>query len=79
MEIIKKFQSNELGCNVECVVADGMQWFRGKDVAIALGYTNTTQAVQIHVEAEDKHELKQLGHLDSIPLDTHNFNTNQLS
>ena len=78
MDIIQ-FQSAELCCQIECVVSDGHSWFRGKDVATALGYTNTKQAIQTNVEAEDKQELKQLGGLQHRPLDSHTLTTNQLA
>ena len=34
-----------------------MPWFVGKDVAEALGYKDTDQAIRNHVDAEDKHHL----------------------
>ena len=57
---IQKFENNILKCSVDCVIVDNNVWFRGKDVAIALGYENTTQAIQNHVEDEDKHKLEEL-------------------
>lgn len=37
------------------VVVDGDQvWFVGKDVAAALGYSDTDKAIRNHVDAEDK-------------------------
>ena len=31
-----------------------MTFFAGKDVAAALGYSNTSKAIQLHVDEEDK-------------------------
>ena len=37
------------------VVVDGDQvWFVGKDVAAALGYGDTAQAIRKHIDSEDK-------------------------
>ena len=33
---------------------DGEPWFVGKDIAIALGYKDTDQAIRMHVDDEDK-------------------------
>lgn len=44
------FETNE----VRTVVIDNEVWLVGKDVAKALGYSNTNKAVQMHVDKEDK-------------------------
>lgn len=36
------------------VEIDGEPWFVGKDVAAALGYTNSRDAIATHVFADDK-------------------------
>ena len=38
----------------------GSVWFRGKDIANALGYENTTKAIRDHVEDEDKRKMDEL-------------------
>lgn len=44
-----------------CVVErDGEPWFVGKDVANILGYANPSEAIQDHVDAEDKLNSKTL-------------------
>ena len=79
MEIIQKFQCNELNCQVECVKLVDEIWFRGKDIAKALGYSDTMRAVQLHVEVEDKKKLEELrGDSESCPT-LHNLTTNQLA
>lgn len=47
------FQNKEFG-QVRTVTIDGEPWFVGKDVAIALGYTNPQKAIRDHVDEEDK-------------------------
>lgn len=66
-ELIKAFQNDKFG-NVRVVLIGTNQqpYFVGKDVAEALGYTNTSDAIATHVEDEDKmqiafHDLKKYG------------------
>lgn len=47
------FQSPEFG-RVRTRVVDGEPWFVGKDIALALGYINTKDALSRHVDADDK-------------------------
>lgn len=47
------FQNEEFG-NIRAIVIDDEPWFVGKDVAVALGYSNTKKALIDHVDAEDK-------------------------
>ena len=53
MNEIKIFEHNEFG-RVRTVIIDGEVWFVGKDVAEALGYSNTPKAIRDHVDSEDK-------------------------
>ena len=50
---VQVFNSDVFG-DVRVVMCDGEPWFIGKDVASALGYTDTFGALKKHVEAEDK-------------------------
>lgn len=50
---IQLFQKEEFG-TIRTVIIDGEPWFSGKDVAIALGYENTKDAIKKHVFEEDK-------------------------
>lgn len=50
---LKIFRSNEFG-EVRTVTIDGEPWFVGKDVAAALGYERTADAIRQHVEVNDK-------------------------
>lgn len=47
------FSNAEFG-NIRTVTIDGEPWFVGKDIAEALGYSNTSKAVMNHVDTEDK-------------------------
>lgn len=53
---LQVFQNEEFG-DVRVIEVDSEPWFVGKDVAEALGYSNTTKAVQMHVDGEDKKTL----------------------
>lgn len=50
---VKIFSSKEFG-EVRTVIIDNEPWFVGKDVAEALGYKNTRQALSTNVMSEDK-------------------------
>lgn len=53
MNELKIFKNTEFG-QVRTVTIDNEPWFVGKDVADALGYSDTNKAVAMHVEEEDK-------------------------
>lgn len=50
---LKIFSNLEFG-EIRIVVIDGEPWFVGKDVAVALGYSDTADAVRNHVDNDDK-------------------------
>lgn len=50
---IQAFNNEEFG-EVRTVMVIGEPWFVGKDVAVALGYTNPSKALADHVDDEDK-------------------------
>ena len=50
---IKVFSNEEFG-NIRTLEINGYTWFVGNDVARALGYENPKNAVQRHVDIEDK-------------------------
>ncbi len=58
MNEIKIFNNEEFG-QVRMVVIDNEPWFVGKDVAIALGYSNTKDALKKHVDEEDKQIIQR--------------------
>lgn len=53
MEELKVF-SNEAFGEVRTIEIDGEAWFIGKDVATALGYKDTSDALKKHVDEDDK-------------------------
>ena len=71
MSIIEKvfhYEENEISV-IKC--RDEI-WFRGKDIAKALGYEKTCNAILKHVEDEDKSSLEDIRRLPQIgpPLKT---------
>ena len=56
----------ELLPNIDYRTIDDTVWFRGKDVAKALGYKDTAQAVRDNVGKTDKHELRILVPTESL-------------
>lgn len=56
MSNLQIFQSPEWG-SIRTVDLDGAPWLVGKDVAQALGYSNTRDALDRHVDPEDKNTV----------------------
>lgn len=52
-DTVQVFSSEEFG-NIRTVVEDGEPWFVARDVAKALGFKNTSDAIGTHVFGEDK-------------------------
>lgn len=55
---LKVFENPEFGA-VRAVEMEGELWFVGRDVAEALGYSNTKDALSTHVDCEDKRILQR--------------------
>lgn len=53
MNNLQIFTSTDFG-SVRVLDRDGQPWFAGKDIATALGYKNTRQALASHVDDDDK-------------------------
>lgn len=53
MNELQIFNNEEFG-NIRSLMIDNEPWFVGKDVAEALGYKNSRNAVPTHVDEEDK-------------------------
>lgn len=53
MNEIQVFDNNLFG-KVRALNIDGQPWFVGKDIAKALGYNDTSDAIKRHVEMDDK-------------------------
>lgn len=62
MNELTVFNNPEFG-QVRTVLIDSEPWFVGRDVAEALGYGNTRQALKTNVDDEDKgvHSVDTLG------------------
>ena len=56
MNELQIFNHPDFG-QVRTVTINDEPWFVGKDVATALGYTNTRDAVERHVDAEDRNTV----------------------
>ena len=54
------FENAEFG-KIRTVVLDGEPWFVGKDVAEILGYRNPNEALQDHIDYEDKFMRSERG------------------
>ena len=55
MSMTFTFQNSSF--KVHQVSLDGTPWFRGKDVAVLLGYRDTRHAIRVNVEDDDKRHL----------------------
>lgn len=56
MNDLQIFSNEEFG-QVRTAMINGEAWFVGKDVADALGYSNSRDAIATHVEMEDKNTV----------------------
>lgn len=70
MDELKIFENPEFGA-VRTVEVDGEPWLVGKDVATALGYSNTKDALSTHVDDEDKRQGDGVTIRDSIGREQH--------
>ena len=61
MTVFKNLVHPEFG-ELRTVEIDGEPWFVGKDVAAALGYTNSRDAIATHVFADDKGGSRKYRH-----------------
>jgi len=67
MNDLKIFKNEEFG-SLRTIEKNGEPWFVGKDVATALGYVRTANAIKAHVDEDDKKFLSpQNGELENIP------------
>ena len=67
---LQVFTNSEFG-DVRVLEKDGEPWFVGKDVAEALGYSNTRKALEDHVDVEDKMRGDGVTIRDSMGRDQH--------
>lgn len=68
---IQAFSNNMFRIPIECLVVNGDPWFRAKDVARNLGYSDPKQAISDNVHADDKKKMGELmGGLADSPLNS---------
>lgn len=72
MNNLTVFNNSEFG-QVRTVLIDNEPWFVGKDIAEALGYSNTKDAIKTHVDDEDK----IMGSQNATPYITDNMGRKQ--
>lgn len=53
MNELQIFQNDEFG-SVRTLMIENEPWFVGKDVAVALGYSNPQKAIRDHIDEEDR-------------------------
>lgn len=58
MNELQVFSNPEFG-QVRTLTIEEEPWFVGKDVAVALGYSNTKDAISTHVDCEDKQIIQR--------------------
>lgn len=66
MNDIKVFENDAFG-SVRIIDREGDVWFVGKDVAAALGYSDTKSALTDHVDSEDK-QIIQRGQIATLDI-----------
>lgn len=57
------------GHDIKTVLCNQQVWFKGKDVALILGYANTNIAIRDNVDEEDRSKLENLNANFQIPID----------
>lgn len=67
-ENVVLFNNNKLG-NIRALSIDGKPWFVGKDVAVALGYKNTKDALAKHIK-ENQKGVAKCDSLGGLPCET---------
>ena len=56
--IEKKFANEDLEIELTSFIDDKQNvWFRGRDIAEILGYSNSKKAIQMHVDSDDKQRI----------------------
>lgn len=70
MNEIKIFENPEFG-SVRTVMIGDEPWMVGKDIAVALGYSNSRKALDDHVDTEDKQQGDGVTIRDSIGREQH--------
>ena len=65
---MKLFENKDMGVSVKVILdVNGDPWFKAKDIATALGYTNTVKAIGDHVHPDDRKYWKEFNHNELFP------------
>lgn len=72
MNDIQIFNNAEFG-EIRSVKIDGEPWFVGKDIAEALGYKDSSDAIKRHVDDEDKYQVK-VGEIPTLKISNYGAN-----
>lgn len=69
MNKLTTFINNNLNCQVRTLEIDGNPWLVGRDVCDALGYVNSRDALNSHVDDEDRQVIlkSEIATLDNVP------------
>ena len=74
--IEKQFENKSLNLTITSYIDNKQNvYFKGKDIALVLGYVNTNDAILTHVDDEDKKKMGNLRGRDSRPLTWNEKNT----
>ena len=71
---LRIFENPEFG-EIRTVEVEGEPWFVGKDIAEALGYSDTKSAVSDHVDQEDR-QIIQRGQNATFEIPTRGLTAN---
>ena len=55
--LVKCFNNSSIGVNLTTILIDNEPWFIAKEVANILGYKNTKDAINNHVDEQDQRML----------------------
>ena len=59
--ITKEYFNNEYLTEITMIQDnDNVVWFKGRDVALILGYSNTRDALKKHVDEDEKKKLNEI-------------------
>ena len=60
---------------IQYVMVDGAPWFKAKEVAKLLGYSNTAEAIREHVRDKHRQKMGELVKSETLTIDYHTRNS----
>lgn len=57
----QSFKNEVLDCSISCYLKNDQIWFKGKDIADILDYTNPQKAIRDHIDNDDKTNFADFG------------------